>query len=112
MHQNGFGQLEENTRSVRSADNIDQVRELLFGEQQRRLDAQVNELDQRIARIEENVLQVKEEILEKLESSVIAQQVSQRELIYSIADSINKLGDQIHSSYNKQNDEMSHESAE
>jgi len=33
-------------------------------------------------------------------------------LIYSIADSINKLGDQIHSSYNKQNDEMSHESAE
>jgi len=67
MHQNGFGQLEENTRSVRSADNIDQVRELLFGEQQRRLDAQVNELDQRIARIEENVLQVKEEILEPIQ---------------------------------------------
>lgn len=112
MHQNGFGQLEENTSSVKPTDNIEQVRELLFGEHQRRLHAQVNELDQRITRLEEKVLQVRQEILEKLESSEIAQNASQRDFVNNIADSIKKLGDQIHSSYKKQKCEPSYESAE
>ena len=112
MDQNGFGQLEEKKSSVKPTDNIDQVREILFGEQKRCLDAQVHDLDKRVARLEEKFLEFKKETMEKLEASEIAHQASQREVVFNIADSIKQLGDQINQFYKKQNGEPSHESTE
>lgn len=112
MDQNGFGQLEEKKSSVKPTDNIDQVREILFGEQKRCLDAQFHELDQRIARLEDDLCKFKKATIEKLEASEMAQQASQREVVFNIADSIKELGEQIHNLHQEQNGKPSHESTE
>jgi hypothetical protein len=112
MHQNGFVERNENGAVSEVSDNIDQVRELLFGEQKRRTEAQIEEVNQRIAGLDQKLDRIREELIDKVTLSADTASASQREVVRSIAEAIKTLGEQIENLASVQSNDRNHADTE
>lgn len=95
MYQNGFMEARDNKDGAEDSDNIEQVREILFGDQQRRTESQIEEINRRLSGLEEKIDQMAAEFRENLKTSEKNSATSQEDLVLRISNAIKTLGQEI-----------------
>lgn len=95
MQRNGNLEGYGSSSASGEADNIEQVRELLFGEHQRRTENQIQELTRRIAELEEKIDRMAAESRDNLKASEERTAASQKEVVLRISNAIKTLGREV-----------------
>lgn len=90
-----FSEFDENARREFSENKMDQIREILVGDIERRLDSQVRQLEQRMSEIEVGIIRQIDDLERRLEQLSGEASDHRRSMLDDLANSISELGERV-----------------